>query len=92
MEYKKDYFGYVYEWTNITNGMKYIGSHYGSVEDYYAGSGKDFMKEYKIGMTLNIGLAGPMEKGDLDAANAFVDDVAKEYPATWVHEVLRCRS
>lgn len=47
MEYKKDYFGYVYEWTNITNGMKYIGSHYGSVEDYYAGSGKDFMKAYK---------------------------------------------
>lgn len=47
MEYKKDYFGYVYEWTNIINGMKYIGSHYRSVEDYYAGSGKDFMKAYK---------------------------------------------
>lgn len=47
MKYKKDYFGYVYEWTNISNGMKYIGSHYGSVEDYYTGSGKDFMKAYK---------------------------------------------
>lgn len=43
-------------------------------------SNPDLPEEYKIGMTLNIGLAGPMEKGDLDAANSFVDDVAKEYP------------
>jgi hypothetical protein len=47
MKYKQDYYGYVYEWTNIKNGMKYIGSHYGSVEDYYIGSGKDFMLAYK---------------------------------------------
>jgi asparagine N-glycosylation enzyme membrane subunit Stt3 len=47
MEYKKDYYGYVYEWTNTTNGMKYIGSHYGAVNDRYAGSGKEFMKAYK---------------------------------------------
>lgn len=47
MEYKKDYFGFVYEWTNTNNGKKYIGSHYGSVNDCYTGSGKDFMKEYK---------------------------------------------
>lgn len=46
MIYKKDYFGYVYEWTNIVNGKKYIGSHYGSVEDSYIGSGKEFKKEY----------------------------------------------
>lgn len=47
MKYKKDYYGYIYEWTNILNGKKYIGSHYGAVEDYYTGSGKDFMKAYK---------------------------------------------
>lgn len=47
MKYKKEYYGYVYEWTNIKNGMKYIGSHYGSVEDCYKGSGKDFMVAYK---------------------------------------------
>lgn len=47
MKYKQDYFGYVYKWTNTRNGMKYIGSHYGSVEDYYTGSGKDFMPAYK---------------------------------------------
>lgn len=46
MKYKKDYYGYVYEWTNIKNGLKYIGSHYGAVEDYYTGSGKDFMVAY----------------------------------------------
>lgn len=37
-------------------------------------------EDYKIGMTLNIGLAGPMEKGNLEAANAMVDGVAKDYP------------
>lgn len=48
---------------------------------------KTFIKEnpntpedYKIGMTLNIGLAGPMEKGDVEAAHAMVDGVAKDYP------------
>lgn len=47
MKYKQDYHGYVYEWTNTKNGMKYIGSHYGAVEDYYTGSGRDFMIAYK---------------------------------------------
>jgi hypothetical protein len=47
MKYKKDYFGYIYEWTNKHSGKKYIGSHYGSVEDYYKGSGKEFTKAYK---------------------------------------------
>ena len=46
MEYKKDYFGYVYEWTNMKNNMKYIGSHYGSVQDCYIGSGKKFRPAY----------------------------------------------
>jgi hypothetical protein len=46
MKYKQDYYGYVYKWTNIKNGLKYIGSHYGSVEDCYTGSGKEFMVAY----------------------------------------------
>ena len=47
MKYKKDYFGYVYEWTNTSNGKKYIGSHYGAVEDCYIGSGIAFKNAYK---------------------------------------------
>lgn len=47
MKHKQDYFGYVYKWTNIVTGKKYIGSHYGAVEDCYTGSGKDFMLAYK---------------------------------------------
>lgn len=46
MKYKINYFGYVYKWTNTENGKKYIGSHYGSVEDCYIGSGKAFKKAY----------------------------------------------
>ena len=46
MKYKINYFGYIYEWTNTKNGKKYIGSHYGSVEDCYIGSGKAFKKAY----------------------------------------------
>jgi hypothetical protein len=44
--FKKDYFGYVYEWSNTKNGKKYIGSHYGSVDDPYIGSGKLFKPAY----------------------------------------------
>jgi thiol-disulfide isomerase/thioredoxin len=40
----------------------------------------DTPEQYKIMMTLNVGLAGPMTKGDLDASNAMIDEVAKEYP------------
>lgn len=47
MKYKIDYYGYVYEWTNFINGKKYIGSHYGAVEDYYRGSGKYFKPAFK---------------------------------------------
>ncbi len=46
MKYKIDYYGYVYEWTNIKTGKKYIGSHYGNVDDCYIGSGKAFKKAY----------------------------------------------
>lgn len=47
MQHKTDYFGYVYEWVNIKNGKKYIGSHYGSVNDSYIGSGKQFKPAYQ---------------------------------------------
>lgn len=47
MIYKKDYFGYVYEWKNNKNGMKYIGSHYGSINDSYKGSNIRFLRTYK---------------------------------------------
>jgi hypothetical protein len=46
MIHKKDYFGYIYKWTNIKNEKHYIGSHYGSIEDSYIGSGKAFKPAY----------------------------------------------
>ena len=45
-KFKKNYFGYVYRWLNRSNNMKYIGSHYGSVEDSYLGSSKWFLSSY----------------------------------------------
>jgi hypothetical protein len=47
MKHKIDYFGYVYQWNNKITGKKYIGSHFGSVEDYYKGSGKYFKSAYE---------------------------------------------
>jgi hypothetical protein len=40
--------GFVYEWKNITNGKRYIGSHYGSKTDGYISSSNYFNEEYKI--------------------------------------------
>jgi len=40
--------GFVYKWHNTLNGKWYIGSHIGSVEDRYIGSGKAFLRSYKI--------------------------------------------
>jgi group I intron endonuclease len=34
--------GFVYIWTNLINGKQYVGSHIGSVDDGYIGSGKVF--------------------------------------------------
>ena len=44
--FNKNYFGYVYQWLNTSNNMKYIGSHYGSVDDSYLGSSKWFLSSY----------------------------------------------
>lgn len=38
------YYGFIYKWTNTINGKKYIGSHTGSIEDGYIGSGKLFKR------------------------------------------------
>jgi hypothetical protein len=38
--------GFVYLWTNTENGMKYIGSHKGDVNDSYIGSGVYFRRAY----------------------------------------------
>lgn len=39
--------GFVYKWINTRNGKWYIGSHKGSVDDGYIGSGVIFKKAYK---------------------------------------------
>lgn len=40
------YEGFVYEWTNLENGMKYIGSHKGTPDDGYVSSSKYMLNEY----------------------------------------------
>jgi len=47
MEYKKDYYGFIYKWTNQRNKKYYIGSHHGSTDDGYVGSGVWFRRAYK---------------------------------------------
>lgn len=39
-------YGFVYMWTNLKNGMKYIGSHHGKEDDGYIGSGVYFRIAY----------------------------------------------
>lgn len=46
MQYRKDYYGYIYQWTNQKTNQKYIGSHYGCVNDCYKGSGILFKPAY----------------------------------------------
>ncbi len=45
--YKEDYTGYVYLWFDKKRKMFYLGSHLGSVEDSYKGSGTRFKNAYK---------------------------------------------
>jgi len=40
-------FGFIYEWTNLENGLKYIGRHEGLPDDGYIGSGPMFLQEYE---------------------------------------------
>ena len=39
--------GFVYLWKNTVNNMRYIGSHKGTIDDGYIGSGKYFKNAYK---------------------------------------------
>lgn len=39
---------FTYKWTNKSNGMIYIGSHSGKIDDNYKGSGKYFKRAYKL--------------------------------------------
>jgi hypothetical protein len=39
-------YGFVYCWNNVTNGKKYIGSHFGNIHDSYIGSGIYFKRAY----------------------------------------------
>ncbi len=41
------YFGFIYEWTDSTNGKTYIGSHVGDANDGYIGSGIMFKRAYE---------------------------------------------
>lgn len=41
------YSGFIYEWINNINGKRYIGSHRGTIDDGYIGSGSAFLKAYK---------------------------------------------
>lgn len=40
----------------------------------------DISAESKEGVLLAVGLAGPLEEGNLEAAHALIDQLAKEYP------------
>jgi len=42
-----EYSGFIYEWTHTTTGMKYLGSHKGTIDDGYTGSGKKFLNAVK---------------------------------------------
>ncbi len=40
----------------------------------------DLSEESRVNILLAVGLAGPMEEGNLEAAHALIDQLAKEYP------------
>lgn len=42
------YQGFVYEWTNKLNGMRYIGAHTGQEDDGYIGGGKKFRADLRM--------------------------------------------
>lgn len=75
--------GFIYQWTNVKNNMRYIGSHFGNVNDGYISSSDYFNEEYvkdpsrfvrKI-LLSGLGRAEALEKEqamliDLDAARS----------------------
>jgi len=49
-----DYAGFIYEWTNTVNGMKYLGGHTGQDDDGYIGGGKKFRDALRTYGLLNF--------------------------------------
>lgn len=43
----KEYYGFIYQWVDASNGFKYIGSHYGTVDDGYVSSNNILNSVYK---------------------------------------------
>ncbi len=43
----KSYYGFIYQWEDSTNGIKYIGSHYGATDDNYVSSNVIVNRIYK---------------------------------------------
>ena len=39
--------GFIYKWTDSTNNKTYVGSHLGTLDDGYTGSGTKFMPAYE---------------------------------------------
>ena len=50
----KNYTGFIYLWRNTKNNKFYIGSHYGSTDDNYIGSGIHFYRAYEKDPTIFI--------------------------------------
>ena len=46
----------------------------------YLKENPDLAEDVKIGLSLNVAMAGPMEKGDVKEAHRIVEEMAKEYP------------
>ena len=42
-----NYYGFIYEWIDSTNGKNYLGSHKGLIDDGYIGSGTLFLRAFK---------------------------------------------
>jgi hypothetical protein len=40
--------GFIYEWTDLATGLKYLGKHEGTPDDGYISSGTIFIKEYNL--------------------------------------------
>jgi thioredoxin-related protein len=54
----------------------------------YIKDNPDLSEDVKIGLSLNIAMAGPMEKGDLKEAHRLVEEMAKQYPKSELAENL----
>jgi len=65
-------FGFVYVWTNLIDGKKYVGSHEGLIEDGYIGSGKYFNNAINKHGIENF-IREILEAGEFESRNALFD-------------------